>query len=111
MEGVRTTTTEEGGDGFQEIVNNYWRPSLTVIGQEGLPKFEGAPYVVHPKYSVRCSLRLPPTLPHESAISTLTSLINRSDTNPFNLDLKLSILGAGTGFNAPTLPEPLLTAL
>ena len=76
---------------------------------EGLPPSDKAGNVIYSKFSVRCSMRLPPTLPHQQAVDTLTSLV-LSDP-PFNAEIELTVLGAGTGFNAPQLPPEILSAL
>jgi hypothetical protein len=76
LKGVKTIAAGTGkDDGLQEIINNYWSPSLTVIGMEGLPPLDKAGNVIYSKFSVRCSMRLPPTLPHQQAVDTLTSLV------------------------------------
>ena len=88
------------------ILNSYWRPTLSVIGMEGLPSFEKAGNVIYKEFKVRCSMRLPPTLNAEKAKSLLDQMLESKD-DTFNSQISLSILGAGTGFNAPELPNSL----
>jgi hypothetical protein len=44
-------------------------------------------------------MRLPPTLKAEEAKEKVIERVLNS--NPFNANLKLDFIGAGTGFNAP----------
>lgn len=43
------------------ILNRSWRPSLTIIGADGLPDIQSAGNVMRPMTSVKLSMRLPPT--------------------------------------------------
>jgi acetylornithine deacetylase/succinyl-diaminopimelate desuccinylase-like protein len=42
------------------ILNNTWRPALSVIGGDGLPEPKAAPAVLRPATSLRLSFRTPP---------------------------------------------------
>src|SRR5882672_1359513 len=55
--GVRPLST----DPVELLVNTTWKPSLTVIGMDGLPALQNAGNVLVPRLSVKLSFRLPPT--------------------------------------------------
>src|SRR3954470_21297291 len=49
------------GDIVELVLNRTWRPQLTVIGADGLPKPSDAGNVLRPGTTLAISLRLPPT--------------------------------------------------
>jgi hypothetical protein len=57
------------------LLNNYWRPTLTVISLEGLPPV-GGKVVVSQEIKARCSMRLPPTLNSQWAKDRVTEIIS-----------------------------------
>jgi hypothetical protein len=60
---VKSIGFEKGEEeNFELLLNNFWRPTLSVIGFEGLPNFSKAGNVIYKELKLRCSLRLPPTL-------------------------------------------------
>jgi Peptidase dimerisation domain len=91
------------------ILNNYWRPTLSVIGLEGLPTFEKAGNVIYQKLSIRCSMRLPPTLDSVKAKNRVIEILSEPDN--YNTEVQVSFVGNGTGFNAPKMSEGLQMAL
>jgi acetylornithine deacetylase/succinyl-diaminopimelate desuccinylase-like protein len=58
VEGLRTISD----DPVELILNNTWRPTLSVTGAAGLPDPAVAGAVIRPSTTLRLSLRLPPTV-------------------------------------------------
>ena len=83
------------------ILNRTWRPQLAVIGIEGLPAPQNAGNVMLPYTTARLSLRLPPTLPSDSACEVLRSVL-QSDP-PYGCEVTFAGGEAATGWNAPSL--------
>ncbi|MEX2222202.1 MAG: M20/M25/M40 family metallo-hydrolase [Candidatus Rokuibacteriota bacterium] len=48
-------------DPVEALLNNTWRPALSVTGVDGMPALADAGNVLRPQTSVKLSLRLPPT--------------------------------------------------
>lgn len=90
-------------ENYELLLNNFWRPTLSVTGFEGLPNFEKAGNVVYQMLKLRCSLRLPPTLDSAKAAEIVKAKL--TEPEPYNSQVEVVIVGAGNGFDAPKLPE------
>ena len=95
----------EADENYEVIINNYWRPSLSVIGFEGLPPLSKAGNVIYKELKLRCSLRLPPTLTATKAAEIVSRILNESRPETYNAKIELTIGEGGNGFDAPKLPE------
>lgn len=71
--GARPLTT----DPCELILSRTWRPTLAVIGADGLPALAGAGNVLRPMTALKLSLRLPPTCNAKIAADKLKSLLER----------------------------------
>ncbi|MCW5588949.1 MAG: M20 family metallopeptidase [Legionellales bacterium] len=58
LDGVEPVTR----DVKELILNSTWRPTLCVIGADGLPSINNAGNVLRPKLAVKLSFRIPPTV-------------------------------------------------
>lgn len=65
MEGVNKVEK----DGLKNYLNRIWNPTLTLIGVDGVPPSERAGNVLRPFTTLTFSLRLPPTLNPEKALT------------------------------------------
>jgi acetylornithine deacetylase/succinyl-diaminopimelate desuccinylase-like protein len=67
----------DGGNAAERIVRGTWRPTLSVIGQEGMPDLGIGGNVLRPYTALKLSIRLPPNVDAQAAteavIRTLTS--------------------------------------
>jgi acetylornithine deacetylase/succinyl-diaminopimelate desuccinylase-like protein len=88
------------------ILNNTWRPVLTVTGASGLPEPGVAAPVIHDAISLRLSLRLPPTVDAAVAAKALTEALT-SDV-PYDATVELTDLMLINGWDAPA-PAPWLS--
>jgi acetylornithine deacetylase/succinyl-diaminopimelate desuccinylase-like protein len=95
------TTRPVSDDSVELILNRAWRPQLAVTGMNGLPQPEDAGNVMLPFTTATLSLRLPPTLEAKGADALLKKLL--TEQVPYGAKAELSVRGANTGWNAPSL--------
>ena len=103
---VLPTTT----DPREALLNATWRPSLSVIGGEGLPALAQAGNVLRPRTAFKLSLRLPPLVDAARAVQDLKALLELDP--PYNAKVTFKQdTGAANGWNAPELSPWLAAAL
>lgn len=81
------------------LLNNTWRPTLAVTGQDGMPELVNAGNVLLPYTVLKLSFRLPPTVDADDAAVAVKEVLE-ADTPPlvkveFNADSSMA------GWNAP----------
>lgn len=97
-------------DPEQALLNRAWRPSLAVIGAEGLPPRQTAGNVVRPRTAFRLSLRLPPLVDSAKALADVQRVLE--DAPPYRAGVRfVPDRGHATGWNAPTFAPWLEEAL
>jgi acetylornithine deacetylase/succinyl-diaminopimelate desuccinylase-like protein len=89
------------------ILNNTWRPTLSVIGSDGLPESKLAPAVLRPATSLRLSFRTPPTVDAAVARAALEKTLT-TDV-PYGAQVEVSDFVTLNGWTAPE-PSPWLAA-
>ena len=96
-------------DPAEGLLARTWRPSLSVVGADGLPPTASAGNVLRPYTALQLSLRLPPTARAEAVASELT---DRLTTDP-PLQVSVSVEGIdyADGWDAPALSPWLARAL
>jgi acetylornithine deacetylase/succinyl-diaminopimelate desuccinylase-like protein len=87
------------------ILNNSWRPTLTVTGADGLPQSVMAPAALRPSTSLRLSFRIPPTADAASARAALVKAVT-TDV-PYDAHVKVHDFVTLDGWSAP-MPSPWL---
>ncbi len=104
VEGGRVITE----DALELMLNNAWRPTLSVIGADGFPKPADAGNVLRESTTLTLSFRLPPTADAEKALEA----VKKALTTDVPYGAKVSFGDnpqAEDGWNAPT-EAPWLTA-
>jgi acetylornithine deacetylase/succinyl-diaminopimelate desuccinylase-like protein len=96
-EGMRPVSN----DPFELLLNNTWRPTLSVTGAEGLPALGSAGNVLRPWTTLRLSFRLPPTMQPEAAAAAVRRTLERDP--PCGARIGVSVDSAMGGWNAPSL--------
>jgi acetylornithine deacetylase/succinyl-diaminopimelate desuccinylase-like protein len=96
LEGVQVLAE----DPVELLLNNSWRPALTVTGQDGMPSVTQGGNVLLPQLTWKLSLRLPPTLKAEEATAVVKRILEEKP--PFGAHVSVSGEGA-PGWNAPAL--------
>lgn len=82
------------------LLNNSWRPTLAVTGQDGMPSVAQAGNVLLPQLHYKLSLRLPPTLPAGQAATAVKRVLEAEP--PFGARVTVHTQGS-TGWSAPPL--------
>jgi acetylornithine deacetylase/succinyl-diaminopimelate desuccinylase-like protein len=86
-------------DPFELLLNNTWRPTLSITGAEGLPSFANAGNVLRPWTALKLSLRLPPTLSSAVAAEALERTLLRDPPQGAHVSLKIE--SSMAGWDAP----------
>lgn len=96
-------------DPVEQILDQTWRPSLSVTGADGWPPTDRAGNVLRPFTALTLSLRLPPTCDHEQALRVVTDALTTDP--PYGARVTFTPGAAGPGWNAPTFQPWLRDAL
>lgn len=94
---------------YELMVNNAWRPTLSVIGAAGLPLPEDAGNVLRPFTTLTLSFRLPPLVDAHAALAAVKRALT-TDV-PYGAKVTLSREETGPGWNAPSTADWLQKAL
>jgi acetylornithine deacetylase/succinyl-diaminopimelate desuccinylase-like protein len=94
-------------DPLELLLSTTWRPTLSVVGMDGVPALDQSGNVLRPYTTLKLSFRLPPTLSAEVATSALEHALT-SDP-PYGAKVTFTVESATAGWNAPPL-EPWLEA-
>jgi acetylornithine deacetylase/succinyl-diaminopimelate desuccinylase-like protein len=94
-------------DPAELILNNTWRPSLSVIGGDGLPASKVAPAVLRPATSLRLFFRIPPSADAAVASGALEKALT-TDV-PYGARVEVGDFVTVNGWSAPE-PSPWLAA-
>jgi acetylornithine deacetylase/succinyl-diaminopimelate desuccinylase-like protein len=81
------------------LLNNTWRPTLSVTGADGLPALINAGNVLLPKTTLKLSFPLPPTCDPKAAAAAVKNAFER-DKSPL-ANVSFSADSAMGGWNAP----------
>lgn len=88
-------------DPTELLINNTWRPSLCVVGQDGMPSVKDAGNVMRAATTLKLSLRLPPDLDYQEAQGVIEKVL--TDNPPYNAKITIQFGQGGTGWDAPPL--------
>jgi acetylornithine deacetylase/succinyl-diaminopimelate desuccinylase-like protein len=86
-------------DDFELLLNNSWRPTLSVIGADGFPEPANAGNVLRDASTLALSFRLPPTADAAAARAVVEKALT-TDV-PYGAQVELSGLECADGWNAP----------
>jgi len=88
---------------YELLLNNTWRPTLSVTGTDGLPPLVDAGNVQLPFNTVKLSFRLPPTLDADDAAKTVKDVLE-ADTPPLS-KVEFDVDSTMAGWNAPPVAD------
>jgi acetylornithine deacetylase/succinyl-diaminopimelate desuccinylase-like protein len=97
VDGVRPVSDDD----VELILNNTWRPTLSVVGASGLPEPASAGNVLRTSTTLKLSFRLPPTADSQAALAQLRQALT-TDV-PYGAKVELADVIAQDGWNAPAL--------
>lgn len=83
LEGVKLISD----DPVELLLNNTWKPSLTVIGGNGYPEMKVAGNVLRPFSNARITIRLPPSYSSSDALEMIEKAL--TENPPFSSDVKV----------------------
>jgi acetylornithine deacetylase/succinyl-diaminopimelate desuccinylase-like protein len=101
--GMRPASTDD----VELILNNTWRPTLSVVGAGGLPEPAVAGAVLRASTSLRLSFRIPPTVDADTARAGLVRILT-TDV-PYGARVEVTDFLTGNGWHAPD-PAPWLSS-
>nr|WP_132112911.1 M20/M25/M40 family metallo-hydrolase [Actinocrispum wychmicini] len=101
------TTQPAAATDLDLVLNNSWRPTLSVIGAAGLPQPTDAGNVLRTHTTLTLSFRLPPTANSEAALDSVLKLLT-TDV-PYGATVEIAREEHGGGWNAPEM-APWLSA-
>ncbi|WP_277676358.1 M20/M25/M40 family metallo-hydrolase [Saccharopolyspora rectivirgula] len=96
-------------DEVELALNNTWRPTLSVIGADGMPAPSDAGNVLRPYTTLMLSFRLPPTADPQAAMEAVKQRL--STDVPYGAQVSFGHSDTGMGWNAPDLQPWLHEAL
>ena len=89
-------------DDLSELVlNRTWRPTLSVIGMDGIPAMGSAGNVQRPFTAAKLSIRLPPTCDAKAAAAAVKRVLEADP--PYGAKVEFRPDSAEGGWNAPQL--------
>jgi len=91
------------------LLNNTWRPTLAVTGQDGMPTLVNAGNVLLPYTVLKLSFRLPPTVNAEDAAVAVKEVLE-ADTPPL-VKVEFDADSSMAGWNAPVISPWLETSM
>jgi acetylornithine deacetylase/succinyl-diaminopimelate desuccinylase-like protein len=94
-------------DDVELLLNNTWRPTLSVTGGSGLPEPADAGNVLRASTTLKLSFRIPPAVDGQAALSALEKALT-TDV-PYGAQVEITGLQAVNGWSAPE-PAPWLSA-
>lgn len=88
---------------YELLLNNTWRPTLSITGADGLPAVGNAGNVLLPGTTLKLSFRLPPTADPETAAGAVKEVLE-ADAPPFS-QVSFEVESAMGGWNAPAVAD------
>jgi acetylornithine deacetylase/succinyl-diaminopimelate desuccinylase-like protein len=88
-------------DPAELLLNSTWRPTLSVVGQGGMPPLQSAGNVLRAHTAFKLSFRLPPTVDSLKAQDDIRRALTADP--PYGAEISVEFEQAGTGWDAPAL--------
>ncbi len=88
---------------YELLLNNNWRPALTVTGADGMPALVNAGNTLLPNTTLKLSFRLPPTADAGAAAEAVKAVLE-ADTPAF-AKASFEVESTMAGWNAPPVAD------
>ncbi len=85
------------------LLNNTWRPTLSITGADGLPALVDAGNVLLPFNTLKLSFRLPPSCNADLAAAAVKEVLD-ADTPPLS-EVEFTVESTMAGWDAPPVAE------
>ena len=96
-------------DKVELLLNNTWRPTLSVTGADRIPSVGDAGNVLRQGTTIKVSFRLPPTVDAATAGAAVKKVVEADP--PYGADVSFEVNSAESGWNAPEVAEWLDTSM
>jgi acetylornithine deacetylase/succinyl-diaminopimelate desuccinylase-like protein len=97
------------GDPAEQLLARTWRPSLSVVGADGLPPTARAGNVLRPRTALKLSFRIPPTCDPSRAAAAVKAALEADP--PYGARVSFADGEFGPGWNAPATAPWLAASL
>ena len=94
---------------YELLLNNTWRPTLSITGADGLPSLVDAGNVQLPYNTLKLSFRLPPTCDGDVAAESIKKTLE-ADTPPLT-KVEFEVESTMGGWNAPPVADWLAASM
>lgn len=92
-------TATPAASNYELLLDNNWRPSLTVTGADGMPALVNAGNTMLPETTLKLSFRLPPTTDADIAAAAVKQVLESAP--PAFASVRFSVESTMAGWNAP----------
>ncbi len=89
------------GDIAEMVLARTWRPTLSVVGAEGLPSLKDAGNVLRPLTTLKLSVRIPPRVSPDEASRALSEALTVDP--PYGAEVTFEPTSAAAGWDSPPL--------
>ena len=96
-------------DKIEAVKRRTWKPTLSIVGINGIPKIENAGNVLRPFTEIKLSLRLPPLVNAKKAQEKLEKVL--LENPPYNASVEIEFEEPADGWSAPKLSKKLKTVV
>ena len=86
----------------QMYLANTWKPTLSVIGADGIPNIEVAGNVIRKSTTVKISFRTPPDYSPAKAFKVLQEKLTKNVPHNCKVELSKPLLGSGWSMRVPS---------
>ena len=93
------TDAKPSESAMEQLLNNTWRPNLTITGADGLPEMVNAGNVMLPGTTLKLSFRLPPSCDADQAAAAVQKALE-ADAPAF-ANVRFEVESTMAGWNAP----------
>ena len=88
-------------DQAEQVLNRTWRPTVSVIGVDGIPSLETAGNVLRPQTALKLSIRIPPHVDPKAAQAAVKATLEADP--PYGAKVAFDGDKASVGWDAPPL--------
>jgi acetylornithine deacetylase/succinyl-diaminopimelate desuccinylase-like protein len=85
----------------EQVLNRTWRPTVSVVGVDGIPSLEMAGNVLRPQTAVKLSIRIPPRVDPKKATAAIKEALEKDP--PYGARVTFDGDKASVGWDAPSL--------
>ena len=92
-------------DEIEAVKRRTWKPTLSIVGIDGVPDIKDAGNVLRPNTDLKLSFRIPPLVNSKKAQIKLNKIL--TENPPYNSNIEIEFDEPADGWSAPKLSENL----